>query len=305
MIDWSGVFPATTTQFRDDESLDIESTQRVIDGLIRDGVHGIIALGTVGENCSLSPEEKRQVITAAKEVVDGRVPLLSGTAEYTSKLASDYARDMEKIGIDGLMVLPAMVYQAQPREVVQHYRTVAGSTGLPIMIYNNPVSYKIDIQVETMKELAEIDNLVAVKESTEDTRRIIDLQNAFGDRFNIFCGVDDIALESLALGAKGWVSGLTNAFPAESVAIYTLARAGRMEEALEIYRWFMPLLDLDTIPTLVQCIKLVEQIMGRGSEMVRAPRLKLTGEERAYVEAVTRRAIETRPSLPADLKAAA
>lgn len=305
MIDWSGVFPATTTQFRDDESLDIESTQRVIDGLIRDGVHGIIALGTVGENCSLSPEEKRQVITAAKEVVDGRVPLLSGTAEYTSKLASDYARDMEKIGIDGLMVLPAMVYQAQPREVVQHYRTVAGSTGLPIMIYNNPVSYKIDIQVETMKELAEIDNLVAVKESTEDTRRIIDLQNAFGGRFNIFCGVDDIALESLALGAKGWVSGLTNAFPAESVAIYTLARAGRMEEALEIYRWFMPLLDLDTIPTLVQCIKLVEQIMGRGSEMVRAPRLRLTGEERAYVEAVTRRAIETRPSLPADLKAAA
>lgn len=305
MIDWSGVFPATTTQFRDDESLDIESTQRVIDGLIRDGVHGIIALGTVGENCSLSPDEKRRVITAAKEVVDGRVPLLSGTAEYTSKLASDYARDMEKIGIDGLMVLPAMVYQAQPREVVQHYRTVAGSTGLPIMIYNNPVSYKIDIQVETMKELAEIDNLVAVKESTEDTRRIIDLQNAFGDRFNIFCGVDDIALESLALGAKGWVSGLTNAFPAESVAIHTLAKAGRMEEALEIYRWFMPLLDLDTIPTLVQCIKLVEQIMGRGSEMVRAPRLKLTGEERAYVEAVTNRAIETRPSLPADLKAAA
>lgn len=305
MIDWSGVFPATTTQFRDDESVDLEATQRVIDGLIRDGVHGIIALGTVGENCSLSPEEKRQVIAAANEVVDGRVPLLSGTAENTPKLAAQYARDVEKIGIDGLMLLPAMVYQAQPREIVEHYRTVASQTGLPIMIYNNPVSYKIDITIETMKHLAEIDNLVAVKESTEDTRRLIDLQNAFADRFTLFCGVDDIALESLALGAKGWVSGLTNAFPAESVAIYTLAKAGRMEEALEIYRWFMPLLDLDTIPTLVQCIKLVEQIMGRGSEMVRAPRLTLTGEERAYVEAVTQRAIETRPALPSDLQSAA
>ncbi len=305
MIDWSGVFPATTTQFRDDESIDIESTQRVIDGLIKDGVHGIIALGTVGENVSLSADEKRQVIAAAKEVVDGRVPLLTGTAEYTSKLAAQYARDVERIGADGMMLLPAMVYQAQPREIIQHYRTVAAATDLPIMIYNNPVSYKIDIKVETMRELAEIDNLVAIKESTEDTRRIIDLQNAFGDRFAIFGGVDDIALEALALGAQGWVSGLTNAFPAESVAIYKLMKAGRTEEALEIYRWFMPLLDLDTIPTLVQCIKLVEQIMGRGSEMVRAPRLKLTGEERAYVEAVTARAIETRPVLPADLLAVA
>jgi len=305
MIDWSGVFPATTTQFRDDESIDIESTQRVIDGLIKDGVHGIIALGTVGENVSLTADEKRQVIAAAKEVVDGRVPLLTGTAEYTSKLAAEYARDVERIGVDGMMLLPAMVYQAQPREIVEHYRAVAAATNLPIMIYNNPVSYKIDIKVETMHELAEIDNLVAVKESTEDTRRIIDLQNAFGDRFAIFGGVDDIALEALALGAQGWVSGLTNAFPAESVAIYKLMKAGRTEEALEIYRWFMPLLDLDTIPTLVQCIKLVEQIMGRGSEMVRAPRLKLTGEEHAYVEAVTARALETRPVLPADLLAAA
>jgi len=305
MIDWSGVFPATTTQFNKDESLDLEATQRVIDGLIKDGVHGIIALGTVGENVSLSAEEKRQVLAAAKEVVDGRVPLLSGTAEYTSVLASDYAADAEQIGVDGLMVLPAMVYQAQPREVVAHYKTVAAATGLPIMIYNNPVSYKIDISVDTMKELAEIPNLQAVKESTEDTRRLVDLKNALGDRFTLFCGVDDIALESLMLGAEGWVSGLTNAFPQESVAIYELAKAGRFEEALAIYRWFMPLLDLDTIPTLVQCIKLVEQIMGRGSEMVRAPRLTLTGDERAYVEAVTQRAIENRPTLPADISKAA
>ena len=305
MIDWSGVFPATTTQFRADESIDIESTQRVIDGLIRDGVHGIIALGTVGENLSLSADEKRTVLKAAKEVVDGRVPLLSGTAELTSKAASAYAKDAEAIGIDGLMLLPAMVYNAQPREVIQHYRTVAGSTGLPIMIYNNPVSYKIDIKIDSLKELAEIKNLVAIKESTEDTRRIIDIQNALGDRFAIFGGVDDIALESLMLGAQGWVSGLTNAFPQESVAIYKLAKAGRYAEALEIYRWFMPLLDLDTIPTLVQCIKLVEQIMGRGSEMVRAPRLILTGEERAHVEHVVAEAVANRPSLPRDIAEAA
>ncbi|WP_417465841.1 dihydrodipicolinate synthase family protein [Kordiimonas sp.] len=305
MINWSGVFPATTTQFNKDESLDLDSTQRVIDGLISDGVHGIIALGTVGENCSLNAEEKRAVLKAAVEVVDGRVPLLSGVAEFTPKAAAAYARDAEAIGADGLMVLPAMVYQAQPREVIAHYKTVAAATSLPIMIYNNPVSYKIDIKIETMAELAKIENLVAIKESTEDTRRIIDLQNAFGDRFAIFGGVDDIALEALMLGAQGWVSGLTNAFPRESVAIYNLAKAGRYEEALEIYRWFMPLLDLDTIPTLVQCIKLVEEIMGRGSEVVRAPRMMLEGEERAYVQAVTQAAVDARPTLPVDLTKAA
>ncbi|WP_417458907.1 dihydrodipicolinate synthase family protein [Kordiimonas sp.] len=305
MINWSGVFPATTTQFHKDESLDLEATQRVIDGLISDGVHGIIALGTVGENCSLNAEEKRAVLKAAVEVVDSRVPLLSGVAEFTPKAAAAYAREAEAIGADGLMVLPAMVYQAQPREVIAHYKTVAAATSLPIMIYNNPVSYKIDIKVETMAELAKIENLVAIKESTEDTRRIIDLQNAFGDRFAIFGGVDDIALEALMLGAQGWVSGLTNAFPRESVAIYNLAKAGRYDEALEIYRWFMPLLDLDTIPTLVQCIKLVEEIMGRGSEVVRSPRMMLEGEERAYVQAVTQAAVDARPTLPADLTKAA
>lgn len=305
MINWSGVFPATTTQFHKDESLDLDNTQRVIDDLIRDGVHGIIALGTVGENCSLTAEEKRTALKAAAEVVAGRVPLLSGVAEFTPKAAADYARDAQAIGADGLMVLPAMVYQAQPREIISHYQTVAAATDLPIMIYNNPVSYKIDIKLETMAELAKIENLVAVKESTEDTRRVVDLQNAFGDRFAVFSGVDDIALESLMLGAQGWVSGLTNAFPRESVAIYNLAKAGRYAEALEIYRWFMPLLDLDTIPTLVQCIKLVEQIMGRGSEVVRAPRMMLDGKERAHVEAVTKAAVEQRPVLPKDLAKAA
>jgi 4-hydroxy-tetrahydrodipicolinate synthase len=301
MKQWSGVFPATTTQFARDERLDVRATQQVVDALIADGVNGIICMGTVGENCSLSAEEKRTVLTAVKEVTRGRVPVLTGVAEYTTALAVAYARDAEKIGADGLMVLPAMVYKSNRRETIRHYRTVAQATSLPIMVYNNPVSYGVDVTVEMFSELADLKNVVAIKESTEDTRRLTDLQNEFGDRFTLFAGVDDIVLESIMLGATGWVSGLTNAFPRESVALFNLARAGRYEEALSIYRWFMPLLHLDTIPTLVQCIKLAEQLMGRGSEMVRAPRLCLEGEERAHVERVVSAAKATRPKLPAEL----
>lgn len=301
MKQWSGVFPATTTQFARDERLDVRATQQVVDALIADGVNGIICMGTVGENCSLSAEEKRTVLTAVKEVARGRVPVLSGVAEYTTALASAYARDAEKIGVDGLMLLPAMVYKSNRRETLHHYRTVAKSTGLPIMVYNNPVSYGVDITVEMFRELADVKNLVAIKESSEDTRRLTDLRNEFGDRYTLFAGVDDIVLESLMLGATGWVSGLTNAFPRESVALFALARAGRYEEALQIYRWFMPLLHLDTIPTLVQCIKLAEQVMGRGSEMVRAPRLCLEGEERTHVERLVSEAKASRPKLPANL----
>jgi 4-hydroxy-tetrahydrodipicolinate synthase len=225
------------------------------------------------------------------------VPVLSGVAENTCALAAQYARDAEKIGIDGLMVLPAMVYKSNRRETLHHYRTVAQSTGLPIMVYNNPVSYGVDITVDMFGELADLPNIVAIKESTEDTRRFTELRRAHGDRFVLFGGVDDIVLESLLLGATGWVSGLTNAFPRESVALFALAKAGRHAEALAIYRWFMPLLRLDTIPTLVQCIKLAEQLMGRGSEMVRAPRLCLEGAERAWVEGLVREAVATRPKL--------
>jgi 4-hydroxy-tetrahydrodipicolinate synthase len=301
MKQWSGVFPATTTHFARDERLDVRATQQVVDALIADGVNGIICMGTVGENCSLSAEEKRTVLTAVKEVTRGRVPVLTGVAEYTTALAVAYSRDAEKIGADGLMVLPAMVYKSNRRETIRHYRTVAQATSLPIMVYNNPVSYGVDVTVEMFSELADLKNVVAIKESTEDTRRLTDLQNEFGDRFTLFAGVDDIVLESIMLGATGWVSGLTNAFPRESVALFNLARAGRYEEALSIYRWFMPLLHLDTIPTLVQCIKLAEQLMGRGSEMVRAPRLCLEGEERAHVERVVSAAKATRPKLPAEL----
>jgi 4-hydroxy-tetrahydrodipicolinate synthase len=301
MKQWVGVFPATTTQFARDERLDVRGTQQVVDALITDGVNGIICMGTVGENCSLTGEEKRTVLAAVKEVTRGRVPVLTGVAEYTTALAVGDARDAEKIGADGLMVLPAMVYKSNRRETIRHFRTVAQATSLPIMVYNNPVSYGVDVTVEMFSELADLKNIVAIKESSEDTRRLTDLRNEFGDRFTLFAGVDDVALESLMLGAQGWVSGLTNAFPRESVALFALARAGRYEEALSIYRWFMPLLHLDTIPTLVQCIKLAEQLMGRGSEMVRAPRLCLEGEERAYVERLVSEAKATRPKLPADL----
>ncbi|PKG58979.1 dihydrodipicolinate synthase family protein [Shewanella sp. Choline-02u-19] len=296
-VNWQGVFPAISTQFSEDGSINYESNARMLEDLIRDGIDGIIALGTIGENASLSPEEKREFIKHTVETVKGRILVLSGCTENTAEQASLYAQDVEKLGVDGLMLLPAMVYRGTDREVVAHYQTVARSTNLPIMIYNNPVSYGIDINLEMTAILAEEDNIVAIKESTTDTRRLTELQSRFGERFSILCGVDDIALESLLLGATGWISGLTNVFPRESVALYKLARAGRIEEAREIYRWFMPLLRLDTIPTLVQCIKFAEQILGRGSENVRMPRLPLIGEERAYVEQVIAQALETRIDL--------
>jgi 4-hydroxy-tetrahydrodipicolinate synthase len=301
MKQWQGVFPATTTQFGRDESLDVGATQKVVNALIEDGVDGIICMGTVGENCSLTAQEKRTVLAAVKEVTAGRVPVISGVAEYTTSLATQFAKDAERAGIDGLMVLPAMVYKSSHRETITHFRAVAASTALPIMIYNNPISYGVDVTVEMWADLADVRNIIAIKESSEDTRRIVDIQREYGDRFILFAGVDDIVLESLMLGAQGWVSGLTNAFPRESVALFSLARAGRYAEARELYRWFMPLLHLDTIPTLVQCIKLAEQLLGRGSEMVRAPRLRLEGEERAHVERVVKEALASRPRLPTDL----
>lgn len=297
-VNWKGVYPAVTTQFNSDESLNLEQTQQVIDQQVNDGIDGIICLGTVGENCSLSATEKRQVITAAHEVIAGRVPLIAGTAETTTRGAIEYVGDVEKIGVDGCMVLPGMVYRSTDPETVTHFTSIANANpAMPMMIYNNPVSYGIDVSLEMMDQLAGCENIVAVKESTTDTRRITELYNRFDDRFTVFCGVDDIALESLMLGVTGWISGLTNAFPKESVAIFKLSQQGRYAEALEIYRWFLPLLRLDTIPTLVQCIKLAEQVCGRGSEIVRAPRAALTGAERSQVIALVEQSIATRPDL--------
>lgn len=296
-INWNGVFPAISTQFNDDGSINYESNARMLEELINDGIDGIIALGTIGENLSLSPQEKREFIKHTVETVNGRIIVLSGCAENTADAAAKYAQDIQDTGIDGLMLLPAMVYRGCERETLFHYQTVARATTLPIMIYNNPVTYGIDIDLEMTAILAKEKNIVAIKESTTDTRRLTELQSRFGERFTLLCGVDDIALESILLGATGWISGLTNVFPQESVALMKLARAGRIEEAREIYRWFMPLLRLDTIPKLVQAIKLAEQIVGRGSENVRAPRLTLAGSERTMVEKTMADALATRIDL--------
>ncbi|RLV57855.1 dihydrodipicolinate synthase family protein [Parashewanella curva] len=297
-VNWQGVYPAISTQFNGDGTINFSSNAAMLEALIADGVDGIIALGTIGENASLSADEKRQFIEQTVKTVNGRITVISGCTEYTAELAAQYARDVQKLGVDGLMLLPAMVYHGTDREVVTHYQTVARAVPeLPIMIYNNPVGYGVDINLDMTATLANEANIIAIKESTTDTRRLTELQSRFGDRFFLFCGVDDIALESILLGATGWISGLTNVFPRESVTLYKLARQGRIEEAREIYHWFMPLLRLDTIPTLVQCIKYAEQLVGRGSENVRLPRLKLIGKERAYVEKVVSEAIENRLDL--------
>ena len=294
-VGWQGVFPAVTTQFRDDETLDLAATRKVIEALIRDGVDGLIICGTVGENNALSAEEKRAVLTLAKETAAGRVPVVAGVAEYTTKLACDFARDCAAIGIDGLMVLPAMVYSAKPYETVAHFRAVAGASPLPIMIYNNPPVYKVDVKPAMLAELADLPTVQAIKESSGETWRFVDLKNMLGDRFVLFCGLDDVVLESIMLGAVGWVSGLSNVFPREGNALFRLASAGRWDEAKALYQWFMPLLHLDARADLVQCIKLCEKIMGRGSEVTRPPRLPLEGAERKAVEAIMAEALSTRP----------
>lgn len=298
-VNWKGVFPAATTQFHPDESLDISASARHFDAMIAAGIDGLIVLGTVGENTSLEYEEKLTMLRATVDLVRGRIPVLSGVAEYTTSLASRYVRDAEKIGVDGFMVLPGMVYKSDPRETIQHFRTVARATGLPIMCYNNPVSYGVDITPAMFAELADEPNLVAIKESSENVRRITDLVNRLGDRYILFNGVDDLAMEGHILGAQGWVSGLVNAFPAENQALWSLLEAGRIDEARELYRWYTPLLHLDTRVKLVQCIKLAVQECGLGSEMLRRPRLPLAGAEREEVLGIIRSSIETRPDLTA------
>jgi 4-hydroxy-tetrahydrodipicolinate synthase len=292
---WRGVYPAVTTLFRPDQAVDVEATARHVGRLIEAGVHGVILLGTVGENCSLEYGEKLEVLRAAVRQTRGRVPVLSGVAECSTALACRYAADAEQAGADGLMVLPAMVYKSDPRETIAHFRAVARATGLPVMVYNNPVSYGVDLTPAMFAELADEPKFVAVKESSEDVRRVTDLINLYGDRFAVFCGVDDLVLESILLGATGWVSGLVNAFPHENRLLWDLATAGRYEEALRVYRWYTPLLHLDTHVKLVQYIKLAMAEAGMGPETVRAPRLPLAGREREEILAVIRRAIETRP----------
>ncbi|MFY8092298.1 MAG: dihydrodipicolinate synthase family protein [Niveispirillum sp.] len=294
-LSWTGVYPAATTQFAEDLSVDYEATAGVQDALIRDGVDGLILLGTCGENNSLEPEEKRAVLDRARTAVAGRVPVVAGVSELTTKRAMAFARDAEALGVDGLMLLPAMVYVPTEEELFTHFRSVAEATRLPIMLYNNPPAYRVSISAQVLKKLADIPNIVAVKESAPDPRRFTDLINEFGDRFVLMAGLDDVALEGMILGAHGWVSGLTSAFPHESVALVKALQKGDIAEARRIYRWFMPLLHLDADHDLVQSIKLAEQIMGRGSERVRLPRLPLAGERRAQVIAMVEKAAATRP----------
>jgi 4-hydroxy-tetrahydrodipicolinate synthase len=293
---WGGVLPAATTQFREDESIDIDATMRHLEAMVDVGVHGMIVLGTVGENCSLKFDEKIDLLKATVQSIGKRVPILTGVAEYTTALACRFAQAAQDTGVDGLMVLPGMVYKSDPRETITHFRTVASSVDLPIMCYNNPGSYGVDITPEMFDELADEPKLVAIKESSEDCRRITDLKTRCGDRYTLLCGVDDLVLESLVLGADGWVSGLVNAFPAENRLLWDLVMAGRLDEAVDVYRWYMPLLHLDTHPKLVQYIKLAAAECGYGSEFVRAPRLRLEGAERAEILTIIRDAIATRPS---------
>ena len=295
-VNWQGVFPALMTEFTPDCALDLESPQRHARACLDAGCDGLIMLGTLGENSSLSPEEKETVLRAAVEAA-GSAPVIAGIAEYTTELAIAQARRTERAGCAGIMALPCMVYEQDEREAVHHFRTLAAGTGLPIMIYNNPLAYKVDLKPEGFLGLAESANIVAIKESSHDSRRMTDSWNVLGDRFLMFCGVDDLVFENVLCGAVGWVSGLVNSFPAEGVRLFELTRAGRIEEARELYRWFMPMLHLDVHKKLVQYIKLANQLTGMGSEWVRPPRLPLIGEERAKVEGIVRRALERRPSL--------
>jgi 4-hydroxy-tetrahydrodipicolinate synthase len=276
----------------------LEATSRHLNVLLDSGVSGLIMLGSLGENTALEPEEKRRVMEMAIKTSGGRVPVLSGVAECSTAAACRYARDMEKLGADGLMVLPAMVYKADPRETITHFRAVARASGLPIICYNNPVAYTVDITPEMFAELADEKTLVAIKESSGNVRRITDLFNTVGNRYTIFTGVDDLALESVLLGAEGWIAGVGLAFPRENQYLWELATSGQWEKARELYRWYTPLLHLDIPIKFVQYIKLAIQECGLGTEWVRAPRLPLEGREREDILQIIRKGIATRPKVP-------
>ncbi|MGL4286684.1 MAG: dihydrodipicolinate synthase family protein [Phreatobacter sp.] len=291
MAPWSGVFPAVTTKLKQDGAIDFAATQASIERLIGNGVSGVIVLPMLGENASMRMEEKEAVIRAAKEVVAGRVPLLSGLAEISTEAAATSARLFERYGAEGLMAFPSLGYKTDPRETAAWYKALAGASGLPIMIYNNPIAYGVDVTPAILADLADTPEIVAIKEETGDIRRITDLYNAHGDRFRIFCGVDDLILESMALGAIGWVSGMTNAWPKECVEIFNLCAAGRFADALGLYRLMTPAFHLDTHVKLVQYIKMAEHLVYGAPEWTRAPRLALAGSERESVMTVIRQTI--------------
>jgi 4-hydroxy-tetrahydrodipicolinate synthase len=300
-VAWQGVYPALLTPFTTDDQIDYPLFQKNLDAQLAAGVDGIIICGSLGEASTLSSAEKLALLTYCVKSIAGKVPVILNIAEQITKDAVEIAKQAEKLGADGLMLLPPLRYKADDEETLTYFKSVARETSLSIMIYNNPVDYGIKVSVEMFEELAQFENIRAVKESTRDVSNVTRMINRFGDRFKILCGVDPLAFECLALGAHGWVAGLVDAFPAETVAIYRLVKANRYAEAVDIYRWFLPILELDIHAKLVQYIKLAAEATGIGSEIVRAPRLVLKGEERRHVLKVINDGLANRPSLPSYL----
>lgn len=297
-VNWNGIYPAITTKFNQDGSLDLDTFKKNLNAQLDAGIHGVVLGGTLGEASTLGQEEKLQLLETTLDTVSGKIPVLVNIAEQTTKAAIKAAADARHNGASGLMMLPPMQYKADDHETVAYFKAIAESTDLPIMIYNNPVDYGIEVTLDMFEELIEHDNIQAVKESTRDLTNVTRIINRFGDRLKVLCGIDTLALEALLMGASGWVAGLVCAFPRETVAIYELVKAGRIEEAREIYRWFMPLLELDVDTKLVQNIKLAEVATGIGTEYVRKPRLPLAGKEREQVQNIISKSLETRPELP-------
>jgi 4-hydroxy-tetrahydrodipicolinate synthase len=298
IVRWKGVYPAILTPFKKDDSIDFDMYKINIEAQLEAGVDGIILGGSLGEASTLSNSEKKDLLIYTKELVQDKIPVVMNIAEQSTKDAILAAHQAEKNGADGIMLLPPMRYKADDRETLQYFKEVANSTSLPVMIYNNPIDYKILATLDMFEEMAAIPNIQAVKESTRDITNITRMINRFGDRFKIMGGVDTLSYESLCVGADGLVAGLVDAFPRETVAIYRLVKAGYFMQALKIYRWFLPALELDIHPKLVQYIKLAATQTGIGTEYVRAPRLRIEGEERKQILAIIDQAIKTRPELP-------
>ena len=296
--DWKGIYPALTTKFTDNYQLDLDTFIKNLNAQLEAGIHGCVIAGSLGEASTLNQDEKISLLNESVKNVDDKIPVIMNIAEQSTSDAVIAAQNAEENGADGLMMLPPMRYLSDDRETVEFYKSVATSCGLPIMLYNNPHDYKIEITIPMFEELLKLDTIQATKESTRDVTNVTRMRNAFGDDIKILCGVDTLALEELVLGADGWVAGLVDAFPRETVVIYELIKQNRIDEAREIYRWFMPLLELDIHPKLVQNIKLAEVATGIGTENVRPPRLPLIAEERQHVQKIINDALESRPSIP-------
>ncbi len=296
-FEWKGVFPALLTPFTANEEIDLPMFEKNLQAQLDAGVHGVIIGGSLGEASTITAAEKEQLIKHAIQFLNGKIPVIMNIAESTTKDAVQQAANAKAWGAAGLMLLPPMRYKSDDRETVEYFKTIAKSTDLPIMIYNNPVDYKIDVTLDMFEELIECNNITAVKESTRDVTNVTRLINRFGGRLKILCGVDTLAMEELCLGADGWVAGLVCAFPKETVTIFNLVKEGKIAEAAKIYRWFMPLLELDIHPKLVQYIKLAATQTGIGSEYVRGPRLTLQGSERERILKIINDGIAARPVL--------